>query len=100
MTTVFADLTLSLEGFVAGPDPSLEAPLGVGGEELHEWAFALDAVNHGPLPGEEIGHGVGDRGVVSSPAAPAPAPTAVLTVAFLSFFWIAAHYFSPNGHRD
>jgi dihydrofolate reductase len=32
--------TLSLDGFVAGPDQSLEHPLGVGGEQLHEWAFA------------------------------------------------------------
>ncbi len=37
---IFADLTISLEGFVAGPDPTLEAPLGVGGEKLHEWAIA------------------------------------------------------------
>ena len=31
---------MSLDGYVAGPDPSLEYPLGVGGERLHEWAFA------------------------------------------------------------
>ena len=31
---------MSLDGFVAGPDQSLEQPLGVGGEALHEWAFA------------------------------------------------------------
>ena len=30
---------MSLDGFVAGPNPSLEDPLGVGGEALHEWAF-------------------------------------------------------------
>jgi dihydrofolate reductase len=30
MTTVFADLSVSLEGFVAGPDPSLQDPLDVG----------------------------------------------------------------------
>ena len=29
--------TISLDGFGAGPNQSLEAPLGVGGEELHEW---------------------------------------------------------------
>lgn len=34
------DLSVSLDGFVAGPDPSLEEPLGRGGELLHEWAIA------------------------------------------------------------
>jgi dihydrofolate reductase len=37
---VFFDMSMSLDGFVAGPDPSLEAPLGRGGDRLHEWAFA------------------------------------------------------------
>ena len=30
---------LSLDGFGAGPDQSLENPLGVGGKNLHEWFF-------------------------------------------------------------
>ncbi|WP_439470183.1 dihydrofolate reductase family protein [Brevundimonas sp.] len=30
---------ISLDGFGAGPDQSLEAPLGVGGERLHQWFF-------------------------------------------------------------
>src|SRR3954471_19071170 len=52
--TVFADLTVSLEGFVAGPDPSLQEPLGVGGEQLHEWALAASAWRqaHGREGGE------------------------------------------------
>jgi dihydrofolate reductase len=29
--------TISFDGFGAGPDQSREAPLGVGGEELHDW---------------------------------------------------------------
>jgi dihydrofolate reductase len=29
--------TISLDGYGAGPDQSLQNPLGVGGEELHEW---------------------------------------------------------------
>jgi dihydrofolate reductase len=36
---VVLDLTVSLDGFVAGPDASLEAPLGLGGEQLHQWLF-------------------------------------------------------------
>jgi dihydrofolate reductase len=39
----FADISVSLDGFAAGPDPSLEEPLGRGGEQLHEWAFRLAA---------------------------------------------------------
>lgn len=31
--------TISLDGYGAGPDQSLENPLGVGGHALHEWAF-------------------------------------------------------------
>ncbi|MEO6567954.1 MAG: dihydrofolate reductase family protein [Opitutaceae bacterium] len=30
---------VSLDGFGAGPNQSLESPLGVGGESLHEWFF-------------------------------------------------------------
>jgi dihydrofolate reductase len=33
------NLAMSLDGFVAGPDQSLENPLGVRGPELHEWVF-------------------------------------------------------------
>lgn len=34
---------MSLDGFVAGPDQSVENPLGVGGLRLHEWVFSLAA---------------------------------------------------------
>jgi dihydrofolate reductase len=30
---------MSFDGYVAGPDQSLDNPLGVGGRQLHEWAF-------------------------------------------------------------
>ena len=32
--------TLSLDGYAAGPNQDLDHPLGVGGHELHRWAFA------------------------------------------------------------
>jgi hypothetical protein len=35
------DISMSLDGFVAGPNQTLEEPLGEGGEQLHEWAFPL-----------------------------------------------------------
>ncbi len=34
------NFTMSLDGYVAGPDQSPDNPLGVGGEQLHEWLFA------------------------------------------------------------
>lgn len=35
------DISVSLDGFVAGPNQSLEEPLGRGGEGLHHWAVRL-----------------------------------------------------------
>jgi dihydrofolate reductase len=34
-------ISMSLDGFVAGPNQSVDNPLGIGGMRLHEWAFAL-----------------------------------------------------------
>jgi dihydrofolate reductase len=36
-------ISMSLDGFVAGPKQSVHNPLGEGGERLHEWATALTA---------------------------------------------------------
>jgi dihydrofolate reductase len=36
-------MSMSLDGYVAGPNPSMEHPLGEGGEQLHQWAFAVAA---------------------------------------------------------
>ena len=36
MPQVRIDISMSLDGYVAGPNQSLDNPLGVGGEELHE----------------------------------------------------------------
>ena len=35
------DVSMSVDGFIAGPNPSEEHPLGEGGTQLHEWAFKL-----------------------------------------------------------
>ncbi|MDM0043484.1 dihydrofolate reductase family protein [Variovorax dokdonensis] len=32
-------ISMSLDGFVAGPQQGLQHPLGIGGERLHDWAF-------------------------------------------------------------
>jgi dihydrofolate reductase len=41
MTKLRLNITMSLDGYVAGPNQSVAHPLGEGGEQLHEWAFAV-----------------------------------------------------------
>jgi dihydrofolate reductase len=55
MAPLILDISMSLDGFVAGPNPGLEHPLGEGGEQLHEWAFPTRAFReaHGESGGEE-----------------------------------------------
>ena len=49
--------SMSLDGFAAGPDQSVDDPLGVGGEQLHEWAFATRTFQgvHGDDPSGSTG---------------------------------------------
>ncbi len=49
------EVSMSLDGFTAGPNPSVEHPLGIGGGQLHAWAFKLAAWRepHG-LEGGEV----------------------------------------------
>ena len=48
-------ISMSVDGFSAGPNPSEEQPLGEGGEQLHEWVITLAAwrKQHG-LEGGEV----------------------------------------------
>lgn len=39
MGSITSHISISLDGFVAGPNQSLENPIGEGGMRLHEWAF-------------------------------------------------------------
>ena len=43
MTKVRTDISISLDGYVAGPHQAQEEPLGQGGEHLHDWLVALKA---------------------------------------------------------
>ena len=61
------EITMSLDGFVAGPNPSLEDPLGKRGEELHEWAFAAQAWRE--AHGLEGGEANADSDVIDEPLA-------------------------------
>ena len=51
---VFIDISVSLDGYVAGPNQTLEEPLGRGGEQLHDWVVRLEAWRkpHGQEGGE------------------------------------------------
>ena len=53
---VTVEISMSLDGFVAGPNPTLEEPLGKGGERLHDWVVATQPwrESHG-LSGGETG---------------------------------------------
>ena len=55
MSKVRADISVSLDGYVAGPNETNENPLGEGGEQLHEWIIELKAWRepHGREGGEE-----------------------------------------------
>jgi dihydrofolate reductase len=48
------DISMSLDGFIAGPNQTRDEPLGEGGEGLHEWAFATASwrERHGRSGGE------------------------------------------------
>ena len=43
MSKLRFSVTMSLDGYVAGPNQSVKEPLGVGGEALHDWAVELAA---------------------------------------------------------
>jgi dihydrofolate reductase len=54
MSRLRLQISLSLDGFAAGPDQSVTNPLGIGGMRLHEWVFPLAAwrAPHGLEGGE------------------------------------------------
>jgi dihydrofolate reductase len=70
MKAVTCQISVSLDGFVAGPNQSLDNPIGEGGMRLHEWVFATESwrTQHGLSGGErtadadvvdEVAQGVG-----------------------------------------
>jgi dihydrofolate reductase len=54
MAKLRCQISVSLDGFTAGPNQSEQNPLGEGGMALHEWVFKLDAWRraHGKEGGE------------------------------------------------
>jgi dihydrofolate reductase len=53
MSKLRLNIAMSLDGFVAGPEQSEENPLGIGGEQLHEWLVPLRVFRE--MHGEEGG---------------------------------------------
>jgi dihydrofolate reductase len=58
MSKVRSNIAISLDGYVAGPNQTMDNPLGEGGEQLHEWVF--------PLAIFREAHGMGDGGEVNA----------------------------------
>jgi dihydrofolate reductase len=54
MARLTLDISMSLDGFIAGPNRTVEQPLGDGGERLHEWIVGLASFRerHGRSGGE------------------------------------------------
>ena len=54
MSNVTCQISISLDGYAAGPNQSLDDPIGEGGMRLHQWAFATRAwrEQHGTDGGE------------------------------------------------
>jgi dihydrofolate reductase len=54
MSQVRSHISMSLDGYVAGPNQTLENPLGEGGEGLHDWVVATASwrAQHGKEGGE------------------------------------------------
>ena len=56
-------ISISIDGFAAGPNQSLEHPMGVGGMALHDWAFATQTFRsmHGVGDGSPGSTGIDNR---------------------------------------
>jgi dihydrofolate reductase len=54
MGKLYAEISISLDGYVAGPNIDPEQPLGEGGEGLHEWVTGLASwrASHGKSGGQ------------------------------------------------
>ncbi len=60
MSKLILDISMSLDGFIAGPEVSREQGLGKGGEALHDWAYDLASFKEMHGKGREGESGVDD----------------------------------------
>jgi len=89
MSKLLLTFTMSLDGFIAGPDVGVEQPMGKGGERLHQWMFN-DSAERGVDPEMEkeifslagaviLGRRTFDVGLRPWGDTPYPVPCFVLT---------------------
>jgi dihydrofolate reductase len=87
MGKVIFEHSMSLDGFSTGPDVSVEVPMGIDGEQLHDWLFQGDAEVDGPVAEESmalagatiIGRRMFDLGLEPWGGTPYPGSCFVLT---------------------
>lgn len=88
MSTVLLHVSMSLDGYVTGPDVSVDVPMGEGGERLHGWMFAEPVAETDRAMVAEIRAEVGavvigrrtfDLGLPHWKDVPFPAPSFVVT---------------------
>jgi len=60
--TIRLDMTMSVDGYVVGPDDSVDAPMGEGGFRLFNW---LDRRNDPGPSGQVVGESMATRAVIS-----------------------------------
>jgi len=56
MGKIIAEITMSLDGFTAGPDVTNKDPMGINGESLHDWMFAKATATDKAMLAELIGN--------------------------------------------
>lgn len=87
MTKVLLSFSMSLDGFVAGPEIGVDEPMGCGGERLHDWLFKSSSEIDAEKARESsqrvgatiVGRRTFDVGIGPWDDTPFPAPSFVLT---------------------
>ena len=87
MPKLIASFSMSLDGFIAGPDVDIDEPMGRGGERLHDWLFKSDSEVDAAMTREAfervgavlVGRRTFDIGIGQWEDTPFPAPSFVLT---------------------
>jgi dihydrofolate reductase len=58
MSTTVLYMSMSLDGFIAGPNASIDNPFGDGGQRLHDWIFPVTTEQHHKAAAQELRGGV------------------------------------------